>query len=598
MTAPMKARFTLAGTALCALLLGGILFAACEVQTVHFVNALDVPVSVSVDGARLLPIPAGGRTSKGFVSGLHRVEVTTVDGKPLEQGELYVQSNLERAVVWNVLGAAPLYMQRYVYSRQARVNSTPQVTTYAGTRLVDQEGVDYLFANPPKSVSTKGGRSVTKVQLTEAPGGWRTSLNLLENEERYALLAKLGEALLQVDPTQEEPFEAALKGWYHHEGPEAALAFLRRTMKAHPGLQPAHEKYQLLLQALGQRGYARDSYAGLLEKTPASVVAQFLMSKVEPPAEALARLEKLVEQEPTREGLKRERAWLRFLTGRYADAVADYEALLEPKKPVEPEVASAYLRSLVALGRAPAALTLAAGFGEAEETLDWRLAILYGRLSGLVPEEEWPKGLPFFVERANAGRSDRLIPVWISARLGQEVSEADLRALPSDEIRQALAIQKAAWKSAEQAWRESHNASVSTLEMLDTSTTLLLAAEFERVGATALAGKLFGTLALLTPLSREELRTAVFAPEGEAVLAHLDPEWRAAVLLARARRMDAQGLDSRDTYAAVARSDILQGVVTSAMRQWTRPARGEAPVQDEALRLVTPRAEAVSNGAP
>jgi tetratricopeptide (TPR) repeat protein len=596
----MKARFTLAGTALCALLLGGIFFAACEVQTVHFVNALDIPVSVTVDGARLLPIPSGGRTSKGLVSGLHRVEVRTVDGKPLEQGELYVQSNLDRAVVWNVLGAAPLYMQSYVYTRRARSSSRPLVTTYAGTRLVDQEHVDYLFATPPRSISTKGGGSVTKVQLAEAPGGWRTSLTVLENEERYALLAKLGEALLQVDPTREEPFEAALKGWYHQEGPEAALAFLRRTMKAHPDLLPAHEKYQQFLQALGERERVRGFYAGLLEKAPASdsVVVQFLLAGVEPPAEALARLEKLVEQEPTRGRLRRERARLRFLTGRYEDAVADYEALLEPKKPVEPDVASAYLRSLVALGRAPAALTLAAGFGEAEAKPDWRIVILYGRLSGFVPEAEWPKDLPFFVERANAGRSDRLIPVWIAARLGQEVSEADLRALPDDEMRQALAIQKAAWKSAEQAWRESHNASVSTLEMLDTSTTLLLAAEFERVGATALAGKLFGTLALHTPLSREELRTAVFAPEGEAVLAHLDPEWRAAVLLARARRMDAQGLDSRDTYAAVARSDILQGVVTSAMRQWTRPARGEAPVQDEALRLVTPRAEAVSNGAP
>jgi hypothetical protein len=62
--------------------------------------------------------------------------------------------------------------------------------------------------------------------------------------------------------------------------------------------------------------------------------------------------------------------------------------------------------------------------------------------------------------------------------------------------------------------------------------------------------------------------------------------------------MDAQGLDSRDTYAAVARNDILQGVVTSAMRQWSRPARGAAPVEDGALRLVTPRAEAVSDGAP
>jgi hypothetical protein len=265
---------------------------------------------------------------------------------------------------------------------------------------------------------------------------------------------------------------------------------------------------------------------------------------------------------------------------------------------VDPDAASDYLRSLVALGRAPAALTLAAQFGEAEGKMDWHFALLYGRLMRFVPKEEWPKGLQYFVDRANQGRSDQVMPVWIAGRLGNELSESDLSNLTSDDMRQGLTLQSAAWRSAEAAWNESRTASVGAMEMLDTTTTLLLAAEFERVGDTVLAGKLFGTLALLTPLSREELRTALFAPEGEAVLAHLDPEWRAAVLLARARRMDAQGVDSRATYAAAARDDILQGVVTNAMRQWERPKPGLAGSSLGVLHLVAPRNATVSNGEP
>lgn len=601
MNAPKTARFTLVGSALFALVLGGIFFSACEVQTVYFVNGLDVPVVVTVDGGGTMSINSGWRGSRSLSEGLHRVEVKTADGKPLEEGELYVKSSSDRAVAWNVLGAAPLYVQSHVYTRYSSSSgSKPQVSTYAGARLVDRENVEYIFSEPPSSISTKdkSGGAIVKMQLAQAPGGWRTSLSMLEQSGSHASLAKLGEALLQVDPTQEEAFDAALTGWYAGEGAEAALAFLRRTMKAHPDLIVAHEKYQLLLQSLGQREHVRAFYEGLWKKAPESVVAGYLLSQVEPPAEALARLEKLVEREPTRKRMRMERARLRFLTGRYEEAVADFDAVLDPKEAAEAEEVSAYLRSLVALGRVPAALTLAVQFGEEGKKMDYRLAVLYGRLMGFVPKKDWPKGFQFFVDRASEGRSDELMPVWIAGRLGIEVTEPQLRNLPSDEMRKAFAIQRAAWKSAETAWTECHTATVGAMDMLDKPTTLLLAAEFERVGDPVLAGKLLGTLALLTPLSHQELRAAVFAPDGEAVVEHLDPELRAAVLLARARRLDAEGLDSSDTYEMVTNDDILKGVVTSALREWERPKPVIMVDPANVLRLEGQRTEAVSDGAP
>lgn len=599
MNAPKNARLTLAGTALCALLLGGLLFAVSEEQTVYFVNALDLPVVVTVDGGRTHTVLAGGRVSQSLTSGVHHVEVKTAEGQALEQGSLYVKSSSDRAVVWNVLGAAPLYVQSHVYTRHSKQSARPSLLTYAGARLVDRENVDYLFSNPPSSISTKdnSGRAIVKLQLAMAPGGWRTSLNILEGDGSYALLAKLGEALLQVDPRQQDAFDAALKGWHRAEGTEAALGFLRRTMKAHPGMLTAHAHYQQLLQSLGQREHLRSFYGGLVEKSPEAALLQYFLAQVEPPAEGLARLEKLVEQHPGETLYRRERARLRFLTGRYADAVADYDAAVDAEQPVEPHAASAYVRSLLALEQAPAALAMAARFGEAGPKMDWRLALLYGRVGRFVAKNDWPKGLDFFVNRASAGRSDRVVSIWIAARLGEEVSEEDLRSLPSEEMRQAIVIHGTAWMSVEDAWMACSTASPSALEMLDTTTALLLAAEFERAGDTVLAGRLFDTLALHVPLSREELRAAVFAPGGEAVLAHLDPEWRAAVRVARARRMDSQGLDSRATYAAVVRDDLFRGLVSRASRKWTRPTRGARASEKGVLRLVTPRAEAVSDGA-
>lgn len=599
MNAPKNARLTLAGTALCALLLGGLLFAVSEEQTVYFVNALDVPVVVTVDGGRTHRVFAGGRVDQALTSGVHHVEVKTADGKALEQGSLYVKSSSDRAVVWNVLGAAPLYIQSHVYTRHSKQSAKPSLSTYAGARLVDRENVEYLFSNPPSSISTKdkSGRAIVKLQLALAPGGWRTSLNILEGDGSYALLAKLGEALLQVDPRQQDAFDAALKGWHRAEGPEAALAFLRRTMKAHPGMLVAHEEYQLLLQSLGQREHLRSFYGGLVEKSPETDFTQYLLAQVEPPAEGLARLEKLVEQHPAKTLYRLERARLRFLTGRYAEAVADYDAALDAEQPVEPDVASAYVRSLIALEQAPAALAMASRFGEAGPKMDWRLALLYGRASRFVAKKDWPRGFEFFVDRASQGRSDRVVPVWLAARMGEEVGESDLSSLPSEEMRQAIVIHGTAWMSAEDAWHACSTASPGALEMLDTTTALLLAAEFERAGDTVLAGRLFDTLALHVPLSREELRAAVFAPGGEAVLAHLDPEWRAAVLLVRARRMDSQGLDSRATYAASLRDDLFRGLVSKVSRKWTRPTQGARASTKGVLRLVTPRPEAVSDGA-
>lgn len=581
-------RLIVGASALGALLLGVLLHRSFDVEFAWFVNGLDVPVTVRVDGSNLPVLSPGEHRETPLSVGVHHVLVSAPDDSTLEEGELYVRPASQHALIWNVVGAAPVYLQRHVYMRYARSRTVPDpVSYYAGRRVLDLEGVDYVFASAPGSISMdQHSNSVTRVQVGLAPNGWRTSLRLLEEARQFPELAKLGEALLRVQPRNEQALEATLSGLYFGDGPEAALGFLRRVKKAQPGWVPAYEAEVRLRRALGRPESARELLGRDAETLPEGDVDLALAALVEPPEQALAHLDAVVAHHPGGAALQAMRARRHFLAGRYEYALADYEAVLTPGQRVNQELLSEYLRCLVALGRAPEALKRAAKFGEQQAPGNWRFTVLYGHIAGFVPKSERPREVQHYVELANQGRTDRVLRVWMGVHLGEEQDAHALEDLPNEDVRKAVRVMAAAWKGPEEAWEAVHTASPRVLPMLDVTTSLLLAAEFERVGDAERAGQLFGTLALEVPLSRAELRTAVFEPEGEKVLSQLDPEWRAAVLLARARRLDTEGKDSRATYAAVARDDILQGVVSHALRQWNRPARGVS--ERKVLRLVNP----------
>jgi hypothetical protein len=604
MNASTTRRLSLGGTALGVLLFGGLFFGTCDLQGVHFVNALEVPVDVLVDGSRALSLEPGVHKERSFTSGPHHIEVKTRDGRSVEQADLFVHTGESRAVVWNVLGAAPLYLQTHLYARSGglgRSNGPPTVTHYAGTRLVDQPNVEYVFTSAPSSISTKdkSGRAITRLSLNLAEGGWRTSARLLEDQRKFAELAGVAEGILQVEPRSEEALTAALTGWYHAHGPEAALSFLRRVRDAQPDWFTPTERTVHLSLVLGQREALRQSLAANAEKVPEGDVTLAFLAKVEPPEAGRARLEAVLAKNPEDAFFQAEVARLRFVTGRYDEAVALNDKRFGPGRPVDEGALSAHLRSMVALGLASDALKLAAQVGDKAPTVSWRFAVLYGQLASFVPKEQWPRPVQHFVEKANGNRTDRGLRLWMKALLGEELSATELRDVPDEDVRKALTLIRAAWSDPELAWKECRNASPRALAMLDTTTALLLAAEFERAGDAALAGQLFGALALEVPLSRAELRRAVFEPEGLALLAHLDPEWRAAVTLARARRLDALGEDSREVYAQVLADDLLQAQVTSALRRWNRVQRRADGEEEGVYRLVrqTPKG-AVSDGAP
>ncbi|XXF77705.1 hypothetical protein P2318_32350 [Myxococcaceae bacterium GXIMD 01537] len=591
-----RGRLVIGSTALTLALCTFLFIDLYDREPVAFANGLDIPVVVTVDGGRPITVASASYESRRFSSGAHAVEVRTQDGTLLESRELYVRGGSKRALVWNVLGSAPLYAQIYSYStRPGSGRSAPPRNSYAGVPLLDRENVDYLFTVPPRTFSENARHGTSKVQVGMASGGWRTSLSMMESQGDHAAMARLGEALLKLSPRNEEALDIALRGRLLDEGTEAVLALLDRVSKAQPDWPQVVERTVQVRLARGERESLRASLMENARQRPEGDVANVLLSRVEPPHDAIARLEKVVASHPGEPSFRAELARRRFEAGLHAQVVADFEALGDAVRSLPPSARLAYTRALVALGRAPEAVALAARWLDASEKPDWGLLILYGQLAFLVSEDTWPRGLPDYIARAEAGSENVVMRAWVNVRLGEEV-QGWLAERVEESVFRSLTIEAAARRDPERAWRQCHGVSIAALERLPATTALLLAAEFERAGEPLVAGQLLRTLQLAVPLSRQELRRAVFEPGGEAALAHLDPELRAAVLLARARRLDAEGQDSSAVYAAAARDDLVHGVVSGAMRRWSRPTPGATPRETRVLRLETPGV--VSDGAP
>jgi hypothetical protein len=58
-------------------------------------------------------------------------------------------------------------------------------------------------------------------------------------------------------------------------------------------------------------------------------------------------------------------------------------------------------------------------------------------------------------------------------------------------------------------------------------------------------------------------------------LAELPPEHRSALLLGRARALEASGKDARAVYAEIRRREVVPGPVSVALAHWPRPERAE-----------------------
>jgi len=528
--------------------------------SVHFLNGLDVALTLELDGDEALELIPGKRQVHSLSEGLHTLEIRGPDGAPLATDDIYVSRGSN---VYNPFAAAPLYTLVHSYAPRHSVAPLSRTPTVALSRFVARQDVDALFTEPPSSIQVKQNERKTRLQLDVAPGNWRTTFEMLLQENKPAAARDLLDRVLLVQPGDPSALTTRALLVEGDLGLGAALEDTLRMLETNPH---AADLYYLLGHQASRAGRLWETGARirpLLAKHPDPALREALEASFAPTTESVERLLRLA---PPADPVVR---WMvasqLFRAGRYQ------EFLTLLGSPNEDGLHDFEMReaALIATGRtdeAKRALALnAALLGSEPYGIELHARLLLR--TGSTKERALTQPLA----RTEASRR-RAIGDWLEARFGGPVDARRWNALPAVE-RESFSLSAVAGASPEEAWKLASRASKAVLESLDTTTALLLAAEFHRASDAITSRRLFDTLVEL-PLSFEEMAASVErGPTAELGL-RLKPWERAALWFVHSRRLDGLGRpgDADEAREAAARDDILPGIVTSAMARWRQVA--------------------------
>lgn len=534
-------------------------------EQVHVLNGLSTPVEVAFAGHPPLVVQPGGRARLALASGPTRVEVRRGE-KVIAREEVAIPSR-QGFIAYNVLGAAPLYRLRVRYSAQQSKAVKPEVEPLAGSALVSG-AADAVFEDLPKTVSSnRNGPDPIRTQLAVAGDGrWKSAAQMLLAHERYADAARM---LRQVLSVEDDALAAAAFAIDRSEGPAKALAFLHEKIQERPDWYDAHRLVQWHLRANEGVEKARAFYRARVEAHPDSAFERLLLARVDESRSAEAALRALLKSSPGDARAARCLAVVLARAQRWGE-VADLLA----KAREDAEGAEAY---------ADLQIEALAGAGRAKEAFELAMSRL--------------RRAPNTAELIEAAQVAQLIDGGAKAaalidEFEPKVSEPQLARLLAGvmthgEDSRAAKVARAMAIGPSETWDALGTTKEKDLVELGEAALLLLATEFHRMGDAARADALYRVRSQSLPAAA----AYAFVERGEegADFAMTGPRTRAALYLARALAVEADGRDGAALRALAKRADVLRGPLARAAERWPQGARPASAVKDEPVVVVRVR---------
>lgn len=555
------------GAAALALLLiaAGSTWTSSQNVNAHLLNHLDVPVTVEVAGARL-PLAPNQRLPHRLPVGRQTIRTTAEGGRLVEELQVDVP-RWNDLVVYNVLGAAPLFLEPVVYSSKAAgQQESPPPTFLGGRSFVTQGTVSYLFQPPPKTIKMSGSGSTTRWRVDLASGGWHTTVRYLHNQGQGALAAELARRLALAEPGNDDAFRQAIWLGQVVGGLDGSLAVARAVAEAHPGFLDAQRLFGSLLLTAGRRDEALRLARERLGREPDSPEASYLHVRLLSGSEGLTATEQAAARFPQYAQLQRLVGWARLNAGQYATALAAFDGAdkLAPAAESDPEP---QVYALVALGRTDEALDRLAAVLDKQPTV--ATAAMYAQVAGL-PGVTNRKPMRY-LEPMMADEGGPLVRAYAAALAGAKPpSPKELESLAGPEMEAPGRILAAFAVDPAQALAAVRQDPARTSLGVPRDVLLLLAGEAQVVREPALARRLLEHAGALGVPIGEIL--AFLAGERDSIDdGNFTPGERAALHLARARAAARAGRPSAGDYAAARRLDILHGPVATALARWPKP---------------------------
>ncbi len=290
---------------------------------VFVTNDLEVAVDVSLGAAKVVVGPHTHTRLMKVPKGPQHLVVKRPDGRIIEDESVTIVGGAAATVV-NVLGASPVYEETVFYASGPKPPDSKS-TVFAGQTFVVRESADYVFVEPPATLSVDQSSGKTaKVHVGRFAEGLGVTLGYLGQNDP-AKLAELLRTLALAEPEAERITSQALATF---ESPDAQLAFVEKLLAQRPDDIDLHRKRQVLLMFLGRAPEALSEYKARYDADPRSVSATYLYAAVLPRATARPILEKVENGRPTNPYVVRMLGAIAYQERRFVEAAGYLERIV------------------------------------------------------------------------------------------------------------------------------------------------------------------------------------------------------------------------------------------------------------------------------
>jgi tetratricopeptide (TPR) repeat protein len=530
-------------------------FHASRYHDVHVVNGLPWPVQVEVGDVQY-SVPAGQRRTASVRTGRHPVRVTSASGTPVETGDLDVEAGTD-VLVWNVLGAAPLFERTVVYETAKGGSRAPEPHLFCGEPSIRRVGVDYAFSEPPQSISMPKGQSVAyRRQLGLLPKDVEFCARELTDKPGPALALARGLVALDAEGKR----SALAVGLCRAAGKtDEALGLAQQALAQHPDSVEHHRLYQSVAEDLGRRAELVQTYKARFDAAPDSADAAYLYARLLPDQEALSLAAAFVRRFPGHVGLNRILVFRHMRERRFAEALAAIGRIEAVDRKEWADYVEDQLTALAGLGRVDEARALAEQAFARKEGWLYQLAASHAWLSG----DRGPAGETLLTSLAQGDATQRL---ELQVRFWTAPANTSLAPLAAEPDKAIYALLQHAHYDPPTALKDLASARAEDLSSLDLQVQILLLSEAYLTHAEAARQR-------LEPVVEGYLRPA-------AVFAYLDRgAWdksledlplapQGALHLARSRKEGLAPREREKLRALAHDCDPLGGYVRMALSQW------------------------------
>jgi hypothetical protein len=531
-------------------------------NTLHVVNGLDRPVTADLGGGLRSVVPAGSEIAIRTAVG-NRTLVITDGEQVLESSPVEIPRDRD-VIVWNVLGAAPLYLEKVVYSAtgDSTNGASPTPDVLCGDSFVVRRGVDYPFDDPPKSISTsQHGGTIERTHLGVARGGLETCVKYLTSHGEAARAAHLALTVARASRTPAAKIAPEVNGFTLMVPRAEAEAFVKDLLARDDSVY-AHRIYQDWLLGTDQRARATAEYEARAAARPSDADAEYLLLRLRPDTGDFAAIDAAVARYPQHAFLRHMQVYAHRVARDFAGVVSAAEALHGVDAKLWSQDMEEHAEGLVAVGRGQEALSLMlATAGEAA------LVEGGGRARFVAFRVAHSIGAPQPTLPADTGSEPNIFPLFARVTTGIDVAPAEVDGIQDADWKSALRIALAARTSPDRALSLVEKATPEAVRSVPPTIRLLLLVEAVRRGEPRDA---LGRIAAGSLNDQMIDAIAAFVRDGTPadLLLSMPLEDQAALDFGRSRGPGVTPKEKRERVKRAREADVLKGPVTVAIDGW------------------------------